>query len=160
MKERLKTGIVVLWLVIAGLMVSGQTFSLMEVSEADGTPLKRGVKRLVLPNGSLTVAGNTVTMAPTWTFTQFLVDATNTAAGQTGAKTINNRTGSVNFAASATSLVVTCNKITANSLVFPVVMTNDATMTGAVIVPGSGNFTIYPNAPPTAETRVGFFVVN
>lgn len=86
-------------------------------------------------------------------------DKTNTAGGTTGARTINKLAGTVNFAAAATSLVVTNSYCTTSSLVFAVVRTNDTTATIKNVVPGSGSFTITLNAAATAETSVGFFLV-
>ena len=86
--------------------------------------------------------------------------ATNTATGTTGAQTINRPSGTVNFAAGATSLVVTNNLVTASSIVFAVVRTNDATAVVKNVVPASGSFTINLNAAATSETSVGFFVIN
>lgn len=90
---------------------------------------------------------------------QLVTDATITAGGTTGAQTINKGAGTVNFAASATSLVVTNSLVTANSLVICYVLTNDATMMAAFAVCASGSFTIRGNAAPTAETKVGFVIV-
>lgn len=82
-----------------------------------------------------------------------------TAAGTTGARTINGFAGSVNFAAGATSLVVTNNLVFTSTIIQScTVQTNDATMKSATCVPGTGSFTIYPNAAPTAETRVAFTI--
>jgi hypothetical protein len=86
--------------------------------------------------------------------------ATITAAGTTGARTINTPKGVVNFAAAATSLVVTNSLVSTSSFIDCTVRTNDTTMKAAACVPGSGSFTIYPNAAPTAETAVGFTVSN
>lgn len=83
-----------------------------------------------------------------------------TAAGTTGARTINATSGTVNFAAGATSLVVTNSLVTTTSLVFPVVRTNDATSEIKSIVCASGSFTINLRSAATAETSVGFFVIN
>lgn len=83
-----------------------------------------------------------------------------TAAGTTGARTINAPCGSVNFAAAAASLVVTNNLATASSVVVCTVGTNDATMKSVQAVTAIGSFTLYPNANPTAETRVNFLVIN
>ena len=58
----------------------------------------------------------------------FLADKTVTPAGTNGAQTINKTAGSVNFAASATSLVVTNSLVTINSLIIATVATNDSTM--------------------------------
>lgn len=89
-----------------------------------------------------------------------VVPKTITAAGTTGAQTINKTAGSVNFAAAATSLVVTNSFVDANSVIICTVATNDATMTSVQAVAGSGSFTLYANAAATAETRVNFLVVN
>lgn len=89
------------------------------------------------------------------------LERTNTAGGTTGAQTINKMAGSVNFAAAATSLVVTNSQVSATSNVFCSVQTNDATFTSIKsCVPGSGSFTINANAAATAETRVAFWVTN
>lgn len=87
-------------------------------------------------------------------------DATVTSGGTTGNQTINKPTGTVNFAASATSLTVTNSLVSANSLVFAVIRTDDATATIKNVVPGSGSFVINLTAEATAETSVGFMVVN
>jgi hypothetical protein len=86
--------------------------------------------------------------------------ATNTAAGTTGAQTINRPSGTVNFAAGATSLVVTNTLCTTASLVFATIRTNDATAVIKNVVPAAGSFTITLNAAATAETSVGFFIIN
>lgn len=86
--------------------------------------------------------------------------STITAGGTTGARTINKPAGSVNFAAAATSLVVTNSFVTASSNVICTVQTNDATLKSVQCVPGSGAFTMYANAAATEETRVGFLVIN
>jgi len=83
-----------------------------------------------------------------------------TAAATTGAQTINQPSGSVNFAAAATSLVVTNSLVTASSVIQCTVGTNDATMSAATAVAAAGSFTIRPNAAPTAETRVNFTLTN
>jgi len=80
--------------------------------------------------------------------------------GTTGAQVINALTGRVNFAALATSLVVTNSFVTADSIIQATVATNDSTMKSASVVAGSGSFTIYPNVAPTGETAVNFSVSN
>jgi hypothetical protein len=85
---------------------------------------------------------------------------TDTAGGTTGAQTINKPSGSVNFAAAATSLVVTNSTVTANSYVFAVVKTNDTTAVIKNVVPTAGSFIITLTAAATAETRVAFLVIN
>ena len=83
-----------------------------------------------------------------------------TAAGTTGAQTINKNAGTVNFAAAATSLVVTNSLVTTSSIIICTVGTNDTTMKSVSAVAASGSFTIYANSAATAETRVNFIVIN
>ena len=66
----------------------------------------------------------------------------------------------MNFAAAATSLVVTNSLATTNSIVLCTVATNDATMTSVQAVAGAGSFTLYANVAATGETRVNFVVIN
>lgn len=88
------------------------------------------------------------------------INATNTAAGTTGNQTINKASGTVNIAAAGTTVTVTNSLVTASSIVFAVIRTNDATATIKNVVPASGSFTINLNAATTAETSIGFFVIN
>lgn len=83
-----------------------------------------------------------------------------TAAGTTGAQTINKTLGSVNFAAGATTLVVTNNQVSTTSIVQVQVEGTDATFTSARITLAAGSFTITANAAATAETKVNFIVFN
>jgi lysophospholipase L1-like esterase len=92
--------------------------------------------------------------------TDFAIPKTITAAGTTGARTINQNSGSVNFAAAASSLVVTNSLVTANSIIIATVGTNDLNMSAVKCVAAAGSFTMYPDAPPSAETRVNFLVTN
>lgn len=89
-----------------------------------------------------------------------LVDKTVTAAGTTGARTINKPAGTVNFAAAATSLVVTNSLVTANTIIVATVGTNDSTMKTVQVVVTTGSFTLFANAAPSVETRVNFILVN
>jgi hypothetical protein len=82
------------------------------------------------------------------------------AAGTTGAQTINKQTGIVNFAAGATTLVVTNSLMLSTSLVFVQVLGTDATAKSARVTRATGSFTITLNAAATAETAVEFHVVN
>jgi hypothetical protein len=90
----------------------------------------------------------------------FAQPGTNTAAGTTGAQTINKPTGVVNFAAGASTLVVTNSLATTTSVVMVTVYGTDATATSARVTRASGSFTITLNATATAETAVGFWVIN
>lgn len=83
-----------------------------------------------------------------------------TAGGTTGAQTINKPSGSVNFAAAATSLVVTNSLVTTSSIIVATVATNDSTMKSVIAVAAAGSFTLFANAAATAETRVNFHVLN
>lgn len=106
---------------------------------------------------------------PDWTMRQdgpalfnnsFSLDTTITSAGTTGNQTINKPTGTVNFAAGASSLTVTNSLCSANSIVICSVRTNDSTALIKNVVPASGSFVIRLNANATAETSVGFWVIN
>lgn len=88
------------------------------------------------------------------------VDQTVTPGGTTGNQTINKAAGTVNFAAAATTLTVTNNLVTANSTIFCTIRTNDATAQILNVVPAAGSFTINLAAAATAETSVGFLVIN
>ena len=83
-----------------------------------------------------------------------------TAGGTTGAQTINKTTGTINFAAAATSLVVTNSLVTTSSIIIATVGTNDTTMKSVQVVAAAGSFTIYASAAATAETRVNFLITN
>ncbi len=110
--------------------------------------------------GTVTLTG-AATCSSTLTVTgNLLLSKTVTAAATTGAQTINKTTGSVNFVAGGTSLVVTNSLVATTSIIQLTVGANDTTMKSAAYVPGTGSFTIYPNAAPTAETRVDFTVTN
>lgn len=85
--------------------------------------------------------------------------ATNTSVGTTGNQTINKPSGTVNIAASGTAVTVTNSLVTANSLVFAVIRTNDATARISNIVPAAGSFVVNIVAC-TAEVSIGFFVIN
>jgi len=88
------------------------------------------------------------------------IGKTITAGGTTGAQTISKASGSVNFAAAATSLVVTSTICTTSSVILCTIATNDATAADVKAVAASGSFTIYLGIAPTAETRVNFLITN
>lgn len=89
-----------------------------------------------------------------------VVPATNTAGGTTGNQTINKTSGTVNIAAAGTTVTVTNSLVTTSSIVLCVIRTNDSTATLKNVVPGSGSFVITLTAGATAETSVGFVVIN
>lgn len=88
------------------------------------------------------------------------LDYTITAGGTTGAQTINKPSGSLNIAAGQTSIVLTNSFVTATSLVQAWAMTNDATGSVKNVVPAVGSATINMTAAVTAETKIGFLVIN
>ncbi len=87
------------------------------------------------------------------------VSATVTAAATVGAQTINKSAGSVNFAAGASSLVITNSTVTAASIVLATVATNDATLKSVVAVASANTITLTSNAVAAAETRVNWWVI-
>lgn len=106
----------------------------------------------------LDVTNTSMTLGPG---VAFAADKTITAGGTTGAQTIHKIAGSVNLAASATSLVVTNNKVTTSSVIMLTVGTNDASNFHVRAVAASGSFTIHVvGTAPAAETRVNFWVIN
>ena len=90
----------------------------------------------------------------------FNLQRTITAGGTTGAQTINKPNGSVNFAAAATSLVVTNSSALTTSLINAIAQTHDATCHVQDVVAAAGSFTINMTAACTAETKVAFWVYN
>lgn len=88
------------------------------------------------------------------------IDRTITGAGTTGNQTINLMSGTVNIAAAGTTVTVTNSFVTANSIVFAVIRTNDSTALLKNVVPAAGSFVINLNAAATAETSIGFLVTN
>lgn len=128
----------------AVVQVDGSNFE-VRIDGNTLTPLSNGVTDL----GGITEG-----------YRQAFFDATITAGGTTGNQVINKAAGSVNFAALATSLTVTSNKVTVNSIVICIVATNDTTLKSVQCVPTVGSFTMFGNAAATAETRVSFWVLN
>ncbi len=88
------------------------------------------------------------------------VTKTITSPGTTGNQTINKLSGKVNIAAAGTTITVTNNLVTANSIVMCEVGTNDATATIKNVVEGAGSFVVTLDAACTAETVIKFFVIN
>ncbi|MFC0773036.1 hypothetical protein [Terrimonas alba] len=91
---------------------------------------------------------------------QIILPATNTAAGTTGNQTINKASGTVNIAASGTTVTVTNSLVSANSIVIATIRTNDATAYVKNVVPAAGSFTINLGAAATNEVSIGFVVFN
>lgn len=91
---------------------------------------------------------------------RFVVPKTVTTGGTTGDQTINKISGTVNIAATGTSVTVTCAQCSTSSIVFAVIRTNDTSAVIKNVVPGSGSFVIRTTAAVTAETSIGFLVMN
>jgi len=134
------------WSTVATTPFGAATFSL--------GPTVAGSKILAVGNGTQFDISGGISVA------QIILDKTVTATGTTGAVTINKSSGAVNFAAAASSLVVTNSLVTVNSIIQLTVGTNDTTMRSAIAVAAAGSFTIYPTSAPTAETRVYFTITN
>lgn len=91
---------------------------------------------------------------------QIALLATNTAPGTTGNQTIDKPSGKVNIAAAGTTITVTNALCTTASIVIATVLTNDTTALIKNVVPGAGSFVITMNAAVTAETSIGFLIIN
>jgi len=117
-----------------------------------------------LGNGTLQIGTLSGTASKIGAFTSgniaTVVTPTITAGGTTGDRTINELAGTVNIAAAGTTVTVTNSLVTANSLVFCTLRTNDTTATVKNVVPTAGSFTINLGAAATGEISIGFFVVN
>lgn len=114
--------------------------------------------------GSILFTDNTGTAraaitAGTVTFSA-LTDSGKAIAGATGAITQNATTGQVQFAAAATSLVVTNSLVTANSIIVATVGTADLNLKSVVAVAAAGSFTLTANSAPGATTKVNYHVTN
>lgn len=83
-----------------------------------------------------------------------------TAAGTTGSRQINALAGRVNFAAGATNLVVTNSFVTTNTVALLTINTEDPTAVLHCAIPTTGLLTLRMATAPTAETAVGFYILN
>lgn len=109
--------------------------------------------------GGLGIWSNQINLDTLNIVTSLSAEATVTAGGTTGAQVINKLSGSVNFAAGASSLIVTNSLCTADTFIFCTVLTNDTTAIIKNVVATSGSFTIRLNAAATGETKVAFLLV-
>jgi len=146
--------------------LTASTTNYVEASDAGAvTKNTTGFSVGAIPLYTVVTGVSTVTSYIDWrnpggAFSGVSVPHTIVAPGTTGAQTINKTKGRVNVAAAGTSLVVTCDKCVANSMVICNVASNDTTAKSANAVPAAGSFTIYLSAAATAETPVDFLVVN
>ncbi len=109
-------------------------------------------------SGSVVFSTSPLILAAALTTPTF--DKTIIPGGTTGAQTINHTAGRVNFAAAATTLVVTNSTVNANSIVLCFIQTDDTDAVLKNVVATSGSFTIKMSTAPAAECAVGFLVIN
>ncbi len=83
-----------------------------------------------------------------------------TAAATTGNQTIQTMVGTVNVAATGTTVTVTNATVTTSSQVFAVTRTNDTVCSVKNVVPGAGSFVINLTAACNAETSIGWWIIN
>jgi len=117
-----------------------------------------GTQYVSVDNTSVLIGSNSVELE--WIDGLLKVPTTITAPATTGNQTIDKMSGTVNFAAAATSLTVTNSLVTANSIVLAVIRTDDSTAILKNVVPSAGSFVINMDAAPSDETSVGFIVIN
>ena len=117
--------------------------------------------------GDVTRSGNSTSLniadadrSIAFTTQKLMVSRQITPAGLTDAQTINLPSGTINIDPGASSNYVTNSTVTANSIIFAVARTNDATCAVKSVVPAAGSFTINMTTACTAETSVGFLVTN
>lgn len=94
---------------------------------------------------------------------QGLATASTAASTSTGAQTINAMSGIAAIPAGASSVVITSDKVTANSVVLAQVAqsTADGTLLRVErVVPAAGSFTVFGTANATATTLVQWVVIN
>jgi hypothetical protein len=135
-------------------------FGALTKASADGVTAENVFGYNATGIGSNTTCIGASSNTKTQIYGDIILDKTVTATGTTGAQTINKTVGSVNFAAAASSLVVTNSRVTTASVIVATVATDDATMKSVVAVSAAGSFTLTANAAATAETRVNFIVIN
>jgi len=86
---------------------------------------------------------------------QLSLSGTITAAGVTGNRTINKQSGTVRFAAAATTIVITNSlALAASSRALATVCSNDTTLKSVSAVVTNGFITLIANAAANAETEV------
>ena len=108
---------------------------------------------------SLTVEGTTAEDFAIAKSGSILVPRTITAPATTGNQTIDKVAGRVNIAAAGTTVTVTNSLVTADSIIFAVAATADATAMVMNVVPAAGSFVINTVAV-TAETAFNFLVIS
>ncbi len=89
----------------------------------------------------------------------FILPAGN-STGTPGNATINLATGRSAIAAGASTVTITNSLVSATSIVFVVLQTNDATAILKNVVPGAGSFVVNTTAAVTGNTNFGWWTIN
>lgn len=115
-----------------------------------------GVSGMVFTStGSGTAWADQVVLSTLNLSAQLSLSGTITAAGVTGNRTINKQSGTVRFAAAATTIVITNSlALAASSRALATVCTNDATLTHVKAIVTDGFITLIGNNNATGETEV------
>jgi hypothetical protein len=107
---------------------------------------------------AVAITGGSATLSTARTST--LQSALTDGSGTPGNVTQNVMHGRAAFAAAASTVVVTNSQVAANSSVFVVLQTADATLTQILrATPAAGSFTVTGNAAATATTVFDYFVL-
>lgn len=140
------------------VVLTGTTTSIeSELADSVGSAGTSG--NVLTSTGSGILWSSQVTLDTITLNTRLSVEGTITPGGTTGAQTINKPSGTVNFAAAASSVVVTNSLCTTADRVLATVVTNDTTMKSVSCVTTTGAFTLTANAAATAETAVYWMLV-
>ena len=146
------------------LATGAVALAIQQDSSADGLFIDQNGNGVALhidndgTGNSITVEGTTTADFAIAKSGSILVPTTITAPGTTGNQTINKVAGRVNIAAAGTTVTVTNSLVTANSIIFAVAATADATARVTNVVAGAGSFIINTVAV-TAETAFNFIIV-
>jgi hypothetical protein len=137
-----------------GITVTGEFFPLGEFWDSTGNPA--GNDGYVFTSQANKGIWTNQVSIDTMTLASFLyLSGTITAAGVTGARTINKQSGTVRFAAAATTLVITNSiALAASTRCLATVCSNDNTLKSVSAVVTNGFITLNANAAATAETEV------
>lgn len=125
-----------------------------DLPDYDGTPSETAVFPTTI--GGVTYKATASDLA----FEVFNLPYTYTPKGDVSVQTINKASGSANAASGALFCKVNNDKVTLNSIVFAVLMTNDAVAAVKNVVVGEGYFFVNFTGALDAEAQIGFMVIN
>lgn len=127
-----------------------------------GAGANRGISLRVAAADRITIsAAGAVAIPGSFTISQVSDSGKNfAAAGATGARTANAMSGSVRFAASALSVVLTNSQIVATSILHLGMKGNDSSARDPRYTCAAGSATIYLASAPAAELEITFMVSN